>query len=464
MIARTLKQIHKMAGGLNDISAYESMEIQGVSIDSRNISPQNIFVPLNGEHVNGHQYVERAVLQGAGASLWQEDVPNPPDVPLVIVKDTLKALQQLAEEYRKQLTLKVVGITGSNGKTTTKDITAAILETTYKVHKTSGNYNNHIGLPLTILSMQEDTEAAVLEMGMSSRGEIEFLSKLSRPDVAIITNIGESHLLDLGSREEIANAKLEIMSGLDEAGTLIYHGDEPLLGSQIKAGGSRRRFLSFGRSDTNDLYPTSIEQKLESTSFTLNGAREEYSIPVLGNHNVLNALAAILAARELQVDEASIRKGLKHFQLTNMRMEMVEGSRGERIINDAYNASPTSMKAAIELIEGLFGFRNKYLVLGDMLELGPQEKDFHEKIGELISPEKISKVFTFGELGKAIAQGAARRFTSSNIFSFQNKDQLIEELRKHTKANDLILVKASRGMKLEDVVHALQKQKNTMDA
>lgn len=464
MIARTLKQIHKMAGGLNDISAYESIEIHGVSIDSRNISSQNLFVPLNGEHVNGHQYVEKAVLQGAGASLWQEDEPNPPDVPLVIVKDTLKALQQLAEEYRKQMTIKVVGITGSNGKTTTKDITAALLGTTYKVHKTSGNFNNHIGLPLTILSMKEDTEAAVLEMGMSSRGEIEFLSKLSRPDVAIITNIGESHLLDLGSREEIANAKLEIVSGLDESGTLIYHGDEPLLRSQIKAGGSRRRFLSFGRGDTNDLYPISIEQGQDSTSFTLNGTRDEFTIPVLGNHNVLNALAAILAARELQVDEASIRKGLKHFRLTNMRMEMVEGLRGERIINDAYNASPTSMKAAIELIEGLTGFRNKYLVLGDMLELGPQERDFHEKIGELISPEKISKVFTFGELGKAIAQGAARRFSNGNLFTFQDKDQLIEELRKHTEANDLILVKASRGMKMEEVVQALQKQKKTMDA
>ncbi|PLT33570.1 UDP-N-acetylmuramoyl-tripeptide--D-alanyl-D-alanine ligase [Bacillus sp. V5-8f] len=465
MIIRSLKQIHEMAGGLNDISGHGKIEIQGVSIDSRRISSGNLFVPLNGEHVDGHKYVEMALKEGAAASLWQEDVPNPPvDVPLIIVKDTLEALQQLAREYRNQLTLKVVGITGSNGKTTTKDMVASLLATTYKVHKTSGNYNNHIGLPLTILSMGEDTEAAVLEMGMSSRGEIEFLSNLARPDVAIITNIGESHLLDLGSREEIANAKLEIVSGLRKNGTLIYHGDEPLLQNKINNGKSLWRVLSFGRSNKNDLYPLSIRQGQNSTSFTLNGDKEEYTIPVLGNHNVLNALAAMLAATELKVDHASIRNGLGSFQLTNMRMELVEGSRGEKIINDAYNASPTSMKAAIELMEGMTGFRHKYLVLGDMLELGPQEWDFHEKIGELINPAHITKVFTFGELGKAIAKGAAKKFPSGHVLDFMDKGELIEQLKMHTSSNDLILVKASRGMKLEEVVHALQQQKDPIDA
>ncbi|CAH0347198.1 UDP-N-acetylmuramoyl-tripeptide--D-alanyl-D-alanine ligase [Bacillus sp. CECT 9360] len=459
MIARTLKQIHQMAGGLNDISEHGNIDVRGVSIDSRNISAQNLFVPLNGEQVNGHQYVEKAMQQGASVSLWQEDVPNrPAGVPLIIVKDTLQALQNLAAEYRQQLTIKVVGITGSNGKTTVKDMTAALLGTTYKVHKTSGNYNNHIGLPLTILSMKEDTEVAVLEMGMSSRGEIEFLSKLARPDVAIITNIGEAHLLDLGSREEIAGAKLEIISGLRSNGTLIFHGDEPLLKSRLEGDQFNRRLLSFGRSDMNDLYPLTIQQGQDHTSFTLKSSETEYTIPVLGTHNVLNALSAILAAKELGVEEEFIRKGLSSFQLTNMRMEMVEGSRGEKIINDAYNASPTSMKAAIELIEGITGYDKKYLVLGDMLELGPREKAFHEDIGELINPDKINKVFTFGDLGAAIAAGASKKFSSENILVFQDKTELIEELKKYTKSNDLILVKASRGMKLEEVVHALQKE------
>jgi UDP-N-acetylmuramoyl-tripeptide--D-alanyl-D-alanine ligase len=465
MIKRTLKQIHELAGGLNDVSAYEKNVIHGVSIDSRNISAQNLFVPLPGERANGHEFVEKAFLMGAGASFWEKNMPNPPaNVPLIVVDNALEALQKLAAGYRQELNIKVVGITGSNGKTTTKDITAALLATTYKVHKTSGNFNNHIGLPLTILSMEEDTQAAVLEMGMSSRGEIEFLSTLARPDIAIITNIGESHLLDLGSREEIASAKMEITAGLPENGTLIYHGDEPLLRERIQSNLSNIRLLSFGRGQDNELFPISIVQEQDSTSFTLPENEEGYSIPVLGHHNVLNALAAMLAARELQVSDALIREGLNSFQLTNMRMEMVEGVRGEKIINDAYNASPTSMKAAIELIEGLSGFKNKFLVLGDMLELGPQEIDFHEKIGELINPLKINKIFTYGVLGKAIAEGAKKTFSEDNIHSFQDKGALIDELKRHISAHDLILVKASRGMKLEEVVLALQKTKNTVDA
>lgn len=459
MINRTLKQIHEMIGGLNNISEWESVNIIGVSIDSRKVTTGNLFVPLRGEKVDGHGYVEKAKDQGAAATLWQQDVPNPPtNIPLIIVKDTEVALQELARVYRQQLNVKVIGVTGSNGKTTTKDMTAALLSTTYKVHKTSGNYNNHLGLPLTILSMEEDTDVVVLEMGMSSRGEIEFLSKLAKPDVAIITNIGESHLLDLGSREEIANAKLEIIEGLASGGTLIYYGDEPLLQEKVGHHLESLQVLSFGRSHTNDLYATSIQQGTDFTSYTIAGVLEgAYEIPVLGNHNVMNALAAMLVAKEMKVEQTKIYEGLASIRLTNMRMEMVQGANGEKIINDAYNASPTSMKAAIELMEGMTGFNRKILVLGDMLELGLQESDFHLKIGELISKDKIDKVFTFGPLANNIAIGARKTFAEDNVQSFQSKQNLIDELRKQIEPNDLILVKASRGMRLEEVVQALQK-------
>ncbi|WP_144529950.1 UDP-N-acetylmuramoyl-tripeptide--D-alanyl-D-alanine ligase [Peribacillus simplex] len=459
MIKRTLKQVHEMAEGLNDISPFQSKGINGVTIDSRTVKEGCLFIPLKGGQVDGHQYVKQALAQGAAASFWQRDVPNPPnDLPIIIVENTEKALQQLARSYRQQLNIKVIGITGSNGKTTTKDMTAALLATTYKVHKTIGNFNNHLGLPLTVLSMEEDTEAAVLEMGMSSRGEIEFLSKMAKPDVAIITNIGESHLLDLGSREEIANAKLEIVEGLAKDGTLIYHGDEPLLRNRIKDFPDLK-VISFGRTEQNDLYPQTISQGADSTEFTIASGEKEinYEIPVLGNHNVLNALAAILVAKEFNVDDSSIRKGLSTIQLTNMRMELVEGAKGQKIINDAYNASPTSVKAAVELVEGLSGFEKKILVLGDMLELGPQEKDFHLKIGELISNERIDKIFTFGPLAEFIAKGASKSFSSEQVRPFQDKQELIEELKSSTQGNDIILVKASRGMKLEEVVQALQK-------
>src|SRR4051812_20476758 len=214
----------------NNISSFQDVTIHGVTIDSRKIQPGNLFIPFKGEHSDGHTYVEAALKSGAAAALWQRDVPNPPaNLPILIVEDTLEAIQELARSYRNELDVKVVGITGSNGKTTVKDMTANLLALQYKVQKTEGNYNNHLGLPLTILSLEEDTEIAILEMGMSGKGEIEFLTKLARPHAVLITNIGESHLQDLGSREGIAQAKLEIIQGLEENGLIVYLGDEILL-------------------------------------------------------------------------------------------------------------------------------------------------------------------------------------------------------------------------------------------
>ncbi len=455
MMKRTLKQVAEMLAV--EYGTQGDIQISGVTIDSRKVQKGNLFVPFKGENVDGHYYIEKAIENGASAALWQKDVPEPPTgIPLLIVEDTLLALQTMAAKYLEECGPKVVGITGSNGKTTTKDTTASILSEKYKVHKTEGNYNNHLGLPLTILSMEEDTEIIVLEMGMSSKGEIELLSNLARPEIAIITNIGESHLLDLGSREAIADAKLEITSGLKKDGIIIYHGDEILLSRKLKDG--KWKSISFGRAESNDLYPRKIRSENTSTAFTLNIHREELNIPVLGNHNVLNAMAAIAASLQLGVDWKGIQNGLSHLKLTNMRMEMVEGSNGERIINDAYNASPTAMRAAIELVSELTGFKRKFLVLGDMLELGEEERDFHYSIGEFINGEAIDKLYTYGRLGKDIAEGAKGKLGEANVHAYQDKDQLINDLKKEAAEGDLVLVKASRGMKLEEVVYALQKK------
>ncbi|MGN1401923.1 MAG: UDP-N-acetylmuramoyl-tripeptide--D-alanyl-D-alanine ligase [Bacillus sp. (in: firmicutes)] len=453
MIKRTIGQIADMIGV--DFSGDREKQVAGVTIDSRKVSGGQLFVPFKGERADGHAYVEQALKDGAAAALWQKDVPNPPEgAALLFVDDTLKAIQRLAERYLEETSAQVVGITGSNGKTTTKDMTAAILSQKYKVHKTDGNFNNHLGMPLTILSMEADTEVIVLEMGMSSRGEIELLSKLAKPSVAIITNIGESHLLDLGSREAIAEAKLEILSGLREDGTIIYHGDEPLL--QPKLTDSKWHTVSFGRSENNSIYPLSIHSDQEHTSFEINLHRGEISIPILGHHNVMNAMAAIMAGRQLGVDFESIKQGLQTLKVTNMRMEMVAGANGEKIINDAYNASPTAMRAAIDLVCQLKGFNKKILVLGDMLELGEEEAQFHRMIGQSINPSCIHKLFTYGELAKYIAEEAAGKLGEANVFAFQDKAELIEELRTHVGEGDLVLVKASRGMRLEEAVTALQ--------
>ena len=455
MISRTLGQIAAMIKVENDVSSFQDKLIQGVCIDTRKIIKGNLFIPFKGERMDGHQFVEAALEQGAAAALWQKDVPNPPkNAPILIVEDTLEALQQLAKSYRDELPAKVIGITGSNGKTTTKDITAAIFSETYKVHKTEGNFNNHIGLPLTILSMEESTEIAILEMGMSGKGEISLLTKLSRPDVAIITNIGEAHLLDLGSREAIAEVKLEIVEGLSENGLLIYPGSEPLINESDKI--THLRTKTFGETADNTVYPKQLHLSEIGSKFSVeNFAEEVFFIPIPGKHNIMNTLAAFLAAKEFSVPNSAIKKGLKSVELSSMRMEWRNGENGTKILNDAYNASPTAMRAVIDLLENMDGSKEKIVVLGDMLELGSKEKEYHEQIGAELNSDKIKYVFTYGPLGKYIAEGARRNFPEQRVFAFTDKEELANSLKERIKGGEIILVKASRGMKLEEIVEAL---------
>lgn len=460
MIQRSLAKIAAMITHENEITPFEDISVKGVSIDSRKIDAGNLFVPFKGENVDGHRFVEDAIKRGAAAALWQKDVPNPPlHLPILIVEDTLIALQELARNYRQELTIKVLGITGSNGKTTTKDMAACLLGQGYQVQKTEGNFNNHIGLPLTILRLKEETQIAILEMGMSSRGEIEFLSKLAQPDAVIITNIGESHLLDLGSREAIADAKLEIILGLKNDGVIIYHGDEPLLEERLKSYDGDGQLRTFGRSDHNDLYPVEITQTTSGNTFKTNRSDISFHLPVLGTHNVLNALSSMLAAEFFGVAFEKMNEGFASLKLTNMRMELVEGANGVKIINDAYNASPTSMKAAIDLISNLEGYERKVLVLGDMLELGPLEEKYHYQIGAALEADKIDYVFTYGKLGVFIAEGAKQVLGENRVFSFENKEAISNKIQEVVQPDStLVLIKASRGMKLEEVVNFLQKE------
>jgi UDP-N-acetylmuramoyl-tripeptide--D-alanyl-D-alanine ligase len=322
----------------------------------------------------------------------------------------------------------VVGVTGSNGKTSTKDMVYGVLSTVYKVQKTEGNFNNHYGLPLTILQTEEDTDVLVLEMGMSSRGEIELLSTIAEPDVAIITNIGESHL---------------------------YIGDEPLLQERIDRY-KNVKLISFGQESSNEYFPVLVKQEVNGTSFTTNKGSHNFFIPVLGKHNVFNALAAIAVGQLLGVSWEDSRKGLSQLKITQMRSEVVSGIKGSTLINDAYNASPTSMKAAIQLLQDLEGYKRKILVLGDMLELGDREQEFHKETGETIDPGKVNMVYTFGERGKWIAEGAKENLPEDRVLSFLSKDDLVLELEKTISDNDVVLFKASRGIKLEEVIDKLK--------
>ncbi|WP_307323560.1 UDP-N-acetylmuramoyl-tripeptide--D-alanyl-D-alanine ligase [Evansella vedderi] len=455
MITKTFKDIAAWVNGEVVESGDNTLEVAGVSTDTRTIQQGNLYIPIVGENFNGHDFVRAAVENGASGALWQKSQPNPPeDVPLIYVEDTLLALQDLAKNYLDYLPAKVVGITGSNGKTTTKDMVTSVLATTYKVQKTEGNYNNHIGLPLTILRLEEDTEIAVLEMGMSGRGEIELLSTIAKPEAAIITNIGESHLQDLGSREGISEAKFEITVGLKENGTLVIHGDEPLLTEKVV--NSPFKVITFGSSERNDYYSVHVQQKSNGTYFKINGEEDiEFFIPVLGKHNINNALSAIALAKQFDVSIPNIKKGLESIKITGMRTELIQGKSGVAVINDAYNASPTSMRAAIQLLQDLKDYGKKIVVLGDMLELGDEEETFHYEVGKGIDPSKINYVFTFGELGRKIAEGAKVNFSGEQVFAYDDKQALITKLKEVVEEGDIVLIKGSRGMKLEEVVHAL---------
>lgn len=453
MIKRTYAAVAEMAGSKEINKEYNDVLVRGVTIDSRKIDEGQLFVPFKGERTDGHQYVEDAIKRGASAAFWQKDVPNPPEgLPLIFVEDSLEAIQSLAKSYLKELDVKVVGITGSNGKTSTKDMTTSLLSIKYKVQKTEGNYNNHLGLPLTVLGLEEDTDIAVLEMGMSGKGEIDFLTRLAEPDIVVITNIGESHLLDLGSREGIAEAKLEILNGLKENGRFVYLGDEPLLTEAVENRELDKK--TFGMSTFNYLYPTKITAREQGSSFFINKSEETFELPVLGNHNILNALASMLVAEYFGISFSEMNKGFQNLKLTNMRMELLIGKSDVKIINDAYNASPTSMLAAISVLKNLPGFKQKIMVLGDMLELGEKEEEYHVEIGKQL--EGIDVVYTYGKLGASIAKGAQTVLPNANIHAFLDKEELIASLLPTINEETIVLVKASRGMKLEEVVKALQ--------
>ncbi|WP_255678702.1 UDP-N-acetylmuramoyl-tripeptide--D-alanyl-D-alanine ligase [Cohnella silvisoli] len=461
----TVREVAGWCGAeeITNVSDQDSLILSGVSTDTRKIRPGQLFVPLSGDRFDGHDYIHTAREAGASAALWGRRKPMPDadiGIPLIIVDNTLEALQAITVGYLSQLQAKVVAITGSNGKTTTKDLISSVLETRYRVHKTEGNYNNHIGLPLTILSAAQETEVLVLEMGMSGAGEISLLSRIGQPDIAVITNVGESHLLQLGSRRNIARAKLEITDGLKPGGTLVYYGDEPLLSEELAARnlGKKVKIVTFGENPENDWIARYIRVTAEGTQFTALGDTDtNVELPVPGRHNAVNALAAIAVGRLLGLSFDEIGIGLKSAKLTGMRIERSSAKNGAVILNDAYNASPTSVKAAIDLVAELSGFRRKWVVLGDMLELGPDEIALHGAIGSYLSESKTDNVIAFGPLSEQTYIEAKPRFPGDKAMHFRDKGALMDYLLEHLDSEDLVLVKASRGMRLEEIVTALQK-------
>ena len=474
MIRAKLGDVAAWCGAAISEPNRENEEIRGVSTDTRTLKPGELFVPLEGERHDGHDFVADAARAGAAAALWRRGRPvhgGSDGLPLLVVDDPLEALQKLAERYRTTLKAKVVAVTGSNGKTTTKDLIASVLSRRLRVHKTAGNLNNHIGLPLTILRADPDTEALVVEMGMSGRGEISRLTRLAKPDVAVITNIGEAHLMQLGSRRNIARAKLEIAEGLEPGGALVVPENEPLIWEELAASPlpAGVRVFRFGEGADSDLRVHGIRVDIDGTEFRLAFGTgldagvvpaeegEPFRLPLPGRHNAVNAAAAAAVGRLFGLDAEDIRRGLAEASVAGMRIERTAAWNGAVLLNDAYNASPTSVRAAIRLVGELAGFKRKWLLLGDMLELGPEEAALHAAIGREAASLGVDRLYTYGRLAAHMAEEAARLMPEEGrVRHFGDKAALAAAVIEELDPSDLVLVKASRGMKMEEVVRLLQ--------
>lgn len=443
--------ILKRVGILNKGAVELDLTITKVFIDSREKVNNGLFIPIVGDRFDGHDFLEQAIENGASACLWQRDRTLPatiPDLfPIFFVDDSLTALQKLAKLYLQHVDPMVVAITGSNGKTTTKDIVASIVSQSYQTFQTQGNLNNHIGVPLTILSMSDDSEVLILEMGMNEFGEISLLSKLAQPDMAIITNIGESHLEQLGSRAGIAKAKQEILDGLVPDGLVIYDGDEPLL-AHLK---ENEHSVACGYETNCNLHITVTASNECGQSFRVNKKNPLFYIPLLGKHNIKNSCFAIAVGKQLRVSDDEIQQGLRHLQLTNMRLERLQGPNGSLLINDAYNASPVSMKAGIETIASLSGYAQKVLVLGDMYELGANEETLHREIAEAIN-DQIYTVICVGSKAKWIGEALQDKGWLGSLIFCKSKEVAEQVITPLFTPQTVVYFKASRGVQLETVI------------
>lgn len=450
MIKRKLSKIRKMVDGKLTKDDYIDLEIKGISIDTRSIEKGQLFIPIVGENTDGHKYIQAAVDKGAGASLWNEDVPLPEiDFPFILVKDTTKALQDLASNYNKQVGAKVIGITGSNGKTSTKDIISSILESKYNTHKTSGNYNNEYGLPLTLLSMNEDTEMAVLEMGMSALGDIKLLCEIAPPDIGVITNSTDVHINDLGSVENILKAKMEIAQGVKDEGILVHLGDSPPLKKAVEELDINIEKISFGEKPFNDYVTEYLGSDNEGIKFKVKD--NELYLPMLGRHNIYNGAAAFAVAEHLGFSTNEIREAILNVDSTGLRNELVKGE-NFHILNDAYKSNPTSLRFALETLYDLEGYKQKIVVLGDMFGTGEDEVENHLQIGKEIDPNQVDLIFTLGELGENFAKGAEKNFSKDRIYTYRNLKELGKSLKPLIKKDALILIKGSRILEMERIL------------
>jgi len=426
----------------------KNTEITSICTDTRKITEGCLFFALVGENFDGHDFAQKAAELGAAAIVCHKRVEC--DCTVINVFDTRAALLDLAGYYRRLFDIPLIALTGSVGKTTTKEMTYDVISKKYKTLKNFENLNNEVGLPITVFNLDETFEAAVLEMGMNHFGEISRLSRAAKPTMAIMSNIGVAHLENLGSQENILKAKLEILEGLTENAPVILNGDDKFLsGAKI----SDHPVYYYGiENDECAVKAVNIKEDKLETRFTVLYKEEKTDVvlPTVGIHNVYNALAAFTAGMLMGVDAKSAAEALSEYKPAGMR-QRVNVRSGLTVIEDCYNANPDSMKASLKIMSNMDC--RKIAVLGDMLELGEISEEAHRDIGKSVAENKVDYLFTFGEMSKLMAEEAKKNGVEA--YSFDDKSELTDLLLKTVKENDCILFKASRGMKLEEVLHAL---------
>lgn len=451
----TLKNIASACEGIY-IGAKELEEktICGAVIDSRLVEEDYLFIPIQGERVDGHKFIPQVFEKGACCVLSEIDLENPAG-PYIKVKSSEDALKKLAAYYRQSLDIKVVGITGSVGKTSTKEMIASVVSQKYNVHKTAGNFNNEIGLPLTIFGIRAEHEVAILEMGISDFDEMHRLSSIANPDVCVITNVGLCHLENLGDRDGVLRAKTECFEHMRAGGLAVLNGDDDKLCTKRKVNG--RDTVFYGLEGTNHIYATEVTnlgfEGMEAVVHTSVG-NFKVNITIPGEHNVYNALAATAVGLELGLTLDEIKKGIEEAKTIAGRTNLVRAN-GMNVIDDCYNANPVSMEAALDVLSHAKG--RTIAVLGDMGELGENEAVLHFEVGKCVAEKQIHTLFCAGALAAEYKAGVESVSTECEVYYFENRDDMVHAILDYVKEGDNILIKASHFMDFPKVVEALTK-------
>ena len=457
MEALSVKDLLQATNG-NLISGNELDEINNIAIDSRKAKLGDVFIAIIGENLDGHKFMQSALDNGCKTFIKNRSNSikfESSDINLIEVDDTTIALGDIAKYYKEKFVIPYIGVTGSVGKTTTKDMIYAAISNNFDTLKNEGNFNNHIGVPLTLFNLNKKHECAIIEMGMSNFNEIEYLANIVNPKIGVISNIGLSHIENLGSQDGILKAKLEITTNFDENNILILNGDDEYL-SKVCKEDCNYNLKTFGFNSNNDVYCTEYIMSEDSINFKciINGKEEAIFIPTVGKHNIYNAMAAILVGLTLGMKLEDIKLGLRGFTASKMRLDIFKKD-DLTIINDAYNASPDSMKAALDIL-GRYEKR-RVAILGDMFEMGEHSEYGHRLVGES-SINNVDVLITVGDMSKFISDEAKKLgLDSNNIYHFKTKELAIESLDSLINKDDAVLVKASRGMKLEEIVEYLSK-------